>query len=248
MKKGLLEGKYAIVTGGGSGIGAGDVRRFAEEGAAGIVIPDIALENAQKVADEVMESYQCKCIAVKTDVSKEADVNHVFDVVKQEFGRLDILVNNAGITNQIPFLDLSADQWDRTMGINLKSAFMFSQRALRMMKEQKYGRIVNMGSIAGQVGGLTSGADYACSKAGLICLTKSVAKQGANFNVTCNSVAPGQIQTPMADQLDFRPDRIPMQRVGDPQEVSDVIVFLASDLSRYVTGACVNVNGGMNMN
>ena len=246
--KDLVSGKIAIVTGGGSGIGACDARIFADEGAAGLLLPDIKLDAAQAVCDEIMAKHpQCKCVAVKTDVSSPEDVAHVFEVLEKEFGTLDILVNNAGVTNEIPFEDLTPEHWDRTYAINVKSAFLFCQKALPIMKAKGYGRIINMGSIAGQVGGLTSGADYATSKGAVLCLTKSVAKRGAAFGVTCNSVAPGQVNTAMARELHFVPENIPMKRVAEPEEIASVVLFLASDLAQYVTGNCVSVNGGMNM-
>ena len=249
MKK-LVEGKIALVTGGGAGMGACDCWKFAEEGAKGILIVDLNVDDAEKVAKEIMAQYpECKCVAVKCNVAKEADVDHCFEVLDQEFGTLDILVNNAGITNKIPFDEMTLEHWNLTYSINITGAFLFAQRAMRIMKAKGYGRIINMSSIAGHVGGLTSGVDYATTKGAMLTLTKSVAKQGAAYGVTCNSIAPGNIKTAMEIVFgsDWDPMAVPMHRLGEPEDISDVVLFLASDMSRYMTGCCLNVNGGLFM-
>ena len=249
MKK-LVEGKIALVTGGGAGMGACDCWKFAEEGAKGILIVDLNVDDAEKVAKEIMAQYpECKCVAVKCNVAKEADVDHCFEVLDQEFGTLDILVNNAGITNKIPFDEMTLEHWNLTYSINITGAFLFAQRAMRIMKAKGYGRIINMSSIAGHVGGLTSCVDYATTKGAMLTLTKSVAKQGAAYGVTCNSIAPGNIKTAMEKVFgsDWDPMAVPMHRLGEPEDISDVVLFLASDMSRYMTGCCLNVNGGLCM-
>lgn len=249
MKK-LVEGKIALVTGGGAGMGACDCWKFAEEGAKGILIVDLNVDDAEKVAKEIMAQYpECKCVAVKCNVAKETDVDHCFEVLDQEFGTLDILVNNAGITNKIPFDEMTLEHWNLTYSINITGAFLFAQRAMRIMKAKGYGRIINMSSIAGHVGGLTSGVDYATTKGAMLTLTKSVAKQGAAYGVTCNSIAPGNIKTAMEKVFgsDWDPMAVPMHRLGEPEDISDVVLFLASDMSRYMTGCCLNVNGGLFM-
>lgn len=249
MKK-LVEGKIALVTGGGAGMGACDCWKFAEEGAKGILIVDLNVEDAEKVAKAIMAQYpECKCVAVKCNVANEADVDHCFEVLDQEFGTLDILVKNAGITNKIPFDEMTLEHWNLTYSINITGAFLFAQRAMRIMKAKGYGRIINMSSIAGHVGGLTSGVDYATTKGAMLTLTKSVAKQGAAYGVTCNSIAPGNIKTAMEKVFgsDWDPMAVPMHRLGEPEDISDVVLFLASDMSRYMTGCCLNVNGGLFM-
>ena len=249
MKK-RVEGKIALVTGGGAGMGACDCWKFAEEGAKGILIVDLNVEDAEKVAKAIMAQYpECKCVAVKCNVANEADVDHCFEVLDQEFGTLDILVNNAGITNKIPFDEMTLEHWNLTYSINITGAFLFAQRAMRIMKAKGYGRIINMSSIAGHVGGLTSGVDYATTKGAMLTLTKSVAKQGAAYGVTCNSIAPGNIKTAMEKVFgsDWDPMAVPMHRLGEPEDISDVVLFLASDMSRYMTGCCLNVNGGLFM-
>ena len=249
MKK-VVEGKISPVTGGGAGMGACDCWKFAEEGAKGILIVDLNVEDAEKVAKAIMAQYpECKCVAVKCNVANEADVDHCFEVLDQEFGTLDILVNNAGITNKIPFDEMTLEHWNLTYSINITGAFLFAQRAMRIMKAKGYGRIINMSSIAGHVGGLTSGVDYATTKGAMLTLTKSVAKQGAAYGVTCNSIAPGNIKTAMEKVFgsDWDPMAVPMHRLGEPEDISDVVLFLASDMSRYMTGCCLNVNGGLFM-
>lgn len=231
-------------------MGACDCWKFAEEGAKGILIVDLNVDDAEKVAKEIMAQYpECKCVAVKCNVAKEADVDHCFEVLDQEFGTLDILVNNAGITNKIPFDEMTLEHWNLTYSINITGAFLFAQRAMRIMKAKGYGRIINMSSIAGHVGGLTSGVDYATTKGAMLTLTKSVAKQGAAYGVTCNSIAPGNIKTAMEKVFgsDWDPMAVPMHRLGEPEDISDVVLFLASDMSRYMTGCCLNVNGGLFM-
>ena len=248
--KQLLEGKIAMVTGGGAGMGACDCRTFAREGAAGIVIVDLNESDARAVAEEIMAEYPaCRCVPVRCNVSVEADVDRCFQVLEQEFGTLDILVNNAGVTNKIPCDEMTLEHWNFTYGVNITGAFLFAQRALRIMKAKGYGRIINMASIAGHVGGLTSGVDYATTKGAMLTLTKSVAKQGAAFGVTCNSVAPGNIKTAMEKVFgsDWDPMAVPMHRLGEPEDIADVVLFLASDMSRYMTGCCLNVNGGLFM-
>ena len=239
MKK-MVEGKIAMVTGAGAGMGACDCWKFAEEGAAGIVMVDLKVEAAEKVANEIMAKYpSCKCVAVKANVADEADVDHCFSVLEKEFGTLDILVNNAGVTNNIPLDDMTLKQWEFTYGINARGPFLFAQRAMRIMKAKGYGRIVNM----------ASGVDYATTKGAVLTLTKSLAKAGAAHGVTCNSIAPGQIKTDMQKVFgaDWDLNKIPMGRFGEPEDVSDVVLFLASDMSRYMTGCCLDVNGGMRM-
>ena len=231
-------------------MGACDCWKFAEEGAKGILIVDLNVEDAEKVAKAIMAQYpECKCVAVKCNVANEADVDHCFEVLDQEFGTLDILVNNAGITNKIPFDEMTLEHWNLTYSINITGAFLFAQRAMRIMKAKGYGRIINMSSIAGHVGGLTSGVDYATTKGAMLTLTKSVAKQGAAYGVTCNSIAPGNIKTAMEKVFgsDWDPMAVPMHRLGEPEDISDVVLFLASDMSRYMTGCCLNVNGGLFM-
>lgn len=243
----LLKGKNLIVTGGASGIGAACVKRFAEEGANYVLIVDINLEAAEKVAQEISQQTGAKIGTVKANVTLEEDIKRVFDVFRENCDTLHVLLNCAGISNTKHIDEITCEQWDRTMNVNLRSAFLFSREALKMMEAQRYGRIINMASQAGKSGGITVGVDYAVSKAGILNLTKSLAKQAAPYSVTVNSVAPGLIATAMTTTFGYDPETVPLKRIGTPEEVADAVLFVASDLSRYVTGSCIDVNGGILM-
>ena len=243
----LLKGKNLIVTGGASGIGAACVKRFAEEGANYVLIVDINLEAAEKVAQEISQQTGAKIGAVKANVTLEEDIKRAFDVFRENCDTLHVLLNCAGISNTKHIDEITCEQWDRTMNVNLRSAFLFSREALKMMEAQRYGRIINMASQAGKSGGITVGVDYAVSKAGILNLTKSLAKQAAPYSVTVNSVAPGLIATAMTTTFGYDPETVPLKRIGTPEEVADAVLFVASDLSRYVTGSCIDVNGGILM-
>jgi 3-oxoacyl-[acyl-carrier protein] reductase len=243
----LLENKIALVTGAAKGIGAECARAFAENGAKALILADIDEKNGKLTADDL--SKKCECIFIKTDVSKEEDVLTVFARIKEKFGRLDVLMNVAGICSTESMFDADVKSWDRIMDINLKSVFLFGREAMKVMMEQKSGSIISVASISGQNGGIRTNPAYAVSKAGIICITKSFAKLGAKDNVTANALAPGLVDTDMTKAPDFHYNisEVPMGRVGEPREVADVAVFLASGLSRYVTGQCISVSGGMYM-
>ena len=245
--KNLLDNKTAIVTGGAAGIGAKIVEKFAEEGAALIAIVDINEEAAKKYADEISEKFGCKCIAIRTSVDKEEDVKACFAKFMEHTDRLDVLVNCAGVGGIMPMDDITNERWERTFGINVKGTFFLSREALHIMKPQKYGRIINFSSQAGRQGGLVIGMDYSSSKGAILTLTKSLAKEAAAYNVTVNCVVPGLIATAMTQNFGYDPTTVPLGRVGTPEEVADVVVFAASDMSRYMTGASLDVNGGICM-
>jgi 3-oxoacyl-[acyl-carrier protein] reductase len=243
----LIKNKVAVITGAARGIGASCASAFAQEGASCVFICDIDFERAKSTALSVAAINGCECIPIKVDVTDEKEVRTVFEIVMERCGRLDVLVNSAGICRIVSIDDLDMKSWDLTMNINLKGAFLLSREALRIMREQRSGTIINIASQAGKIGGLTAGADYSSSKAGLLCLTKTFAKNAAPYGITVNSVAPGLINTEMTTTFGYDPETIPLKRVGTSEEVADVVLFLASHLSRYVTGACVDVNGGMTM-
>ena len=242
----ILENKVALVTGAAKGIGACCAMTYAKNGAKVIAV-DFDEENGQKIAEEINSSNNC--IFIKADVSKETDVINVFEILEKEYGRLDILMNVAGICSLNTALDEDVQGWDKVMDINLKGTFLFMQKAFVLMRENKYGKIINISSISGQVGGIRTSASYAASKGGIISITKSFAKLGAKENITVNAIAPGIIDTDMTKNPEFHYslEEVPMGRVGSPQEVANAALFLASDLSSYITGQCVNVNGGMYM-
>jgi 3-oxoacyl-[acyl-carrier protein] reductase len=243
----LVKGKIALVTGAARGIGAQCARQLAENGAAAVIIVDMDETRGQKTAQELGQL--CRSAYYRTDVSSEEDVKALFQKVREEFGRLDILVNVAGICSTRTTFDETMESWDRIMNVNLKGGFLCMREAFLLMKEHGYGRIVNMASISGQVGGIRTSPAYAASKAGLICITKSFAKLGAKLGITVNALAPGLVDTDMTRDPDFHysVDEVPMGRVAETADIANTVLYLASDLAEYVTGQCVNVNGGMYM-
>jgi 3-oxoacyl-[acyl-carrier protein] reductase len=245
-----LRGKVVVITGGGGDIGRACARLFAAEGAA-VAISDVKLEAAQAVAAEA-ERQGVPALALRTDVTDPADVARLFDQTAERLGAVDVLVNNAGIFQSRPLDDLSAEDWDRVMDVNLKGVFLCSQAALRHMKPRRAGAIVSIASLAGQVGGIHAGANYATSKAGVISLTKSLAKNAGPHGVRVNCVNPGVIDTAMTQPWppEVRESMVrqtPLGRLGRPDEVARVIVFLASDAASFVHGAHVDINGGIHM-
>jgi 3-oxoacyl-[acyl-carrier protein] reductase len=248
-----LEGKCALVTGagrGGRGIGRSICLALAGEGA-DIVISDFVPENAEAVASEVREATGRKALAVTANVAVWADVERMFDLAMSELGRVDILVNNAGITRDNLILRMSEEDWDAVLDCNLKGTFLCTKAASRIMLKQRAGRIVNVASVMGIVGNAGQG-NYAASKAGIIGLTKTTAKELGSRGITANAVAPGFIQTVMTDALpeELRTQmqkQVPLARLGDPGDVARVVLFLCTDDSAYVTGQVISVDGGLFM-
>lgn len=243
----LLKDKVALVTGGGQGIGKAISVRLAKEGAH-IAVCDINLEIAQNCAKEI-EKMGVKAAAFQSNVADSNSAEETVNKVIDNFGRVDILVNNAGVTRDTLLMRMKEEDWDLVLNVNLKGTFNFTKAIVRPMMKQQSGAIVNVASVIGLIGNAGQG-NYAASKAGVIGLTKSVAKEVASRNIRVNAVAPGFIATAMTDKLpeDIRKkmlDNIPMGRFGSPEDVADVILFLASDLSRYVTGTVVNISGGL---
>jgi 3-oxoacyl-[acyl-carrier protein] reductase len=245
-----LKDVTALVTGAGRGIGKSLAICLAEEGA-NVVVNDTDLKSAQETEDEIKATGR-KALAIKADVSDRRQVTEMVDIVVKVFERIDILVNNAGIFSSTLLDSMTDDEWDRIMKVNLKGVFICSQVVMQVMKEQRSGKIVNVASMAGKVGGLFAGAGYAASKAGVICLTKSLAKQLAPYGVTVNAVAPGIIDTemtrdwPKSVKEEFL-KQIPLGRLGTPEEVAKTILFLVSDGANYITGVTIDVNGGLLM-
>ncbi len=217
-----------------------------------VVVTDIDQADCQKVVDEI-KNFNGEAIAFKLDVSDKSEVDSVVAEIVKKFGQLDILVNNAGICQFKPFLELSEEDWDRTIDINLKGEFLCAQAAAKVMKEKKGGAIVNIASVAmGQQGiGMPNIAHYCASKGGVAAMTEALATELAPFNIRVNAIAPGMIETPMIDVVKSDPkmleamlQRVPLKRVGRPEEISELVVFLASDSSSYMTGAVVVIDGG----
>ena len=244
-----LNGKIALVTGAAQGIGRDIALGLAADGA-DVAICDVNLEAAQKTAADI-EAKGRKSMAVKANVAASADVTAMIDQVVEKFGRIDILVNNAGITRDGLILRMKDEDWDLVLSINLKGAFLCTKAALKHMTKQRAGTIINIASIVGAMGNAGQ-ANYVASKAGLIGLTKTIAREYANRNVTANAVAPGFIDTAMTQALtdQVRADlakQIPLGRLGSSEDVANAVRFLASPSAAYITGQVVHVNGGMYM-
>lgn len=246
-----LTNKIALVTGARRGMGAADARALAAQGAK-VIITDINEEDCRSVVQEIINNGG-EAICFKMDVSNSQEVNDVFDKVIEKYGRLDILVNNAGIYEPKSFLELTEEEWDRTIDINLKGQFLCAQRAAKEMAKNNWGRIINIASIAsGQVGvGVAASAHYTASKGGIIGMTETLAIELAPLNINVNVIGPGAIDTPMAsadqipkEQMDSMLARLPIKRMGKPEEVAAAVVFLASEESSYITGAALFVDGG----
>jgi len=242
-----MDGRTALVTGAGQGIGEAIARALAARGA-NVVVTDVDLEGAEAVAASLGE----RATALALDVRERASFERVFGAAVERFGRVDVLVNNAARTVLRPFWEIDDEEWDDVLATNLRSVFIGCQIAGPHMRENGFGRILNLASLAGQQGGAVAGAHYAAAKAGIIVVTKIVAQELAPHGVTVNAIAPAAVRTPVLDALP--PERvealaatIPVGRVGRPQEVGAVAAFLASDDAGYVTGATWDVNGGLFM-
>ena len=244
-----LEDKVALVTGGGQGIGRVIGDNLAKSGAH-VVLGDINLENAEKSAKAILANGG-SASATLLNVADPENVKEVFDSIVKEFKPLDILVNNAGITKDGLFVRMKEDDWDQVLAVNLKGSFLCGQQAAKQMMKQRQGAIVNIASIVGVMGNAGQ-ANYSASKAGLIGLTKTMARELAPRNITVNAVAPGFIDTEMTRVLDEKIkdkliEQIPLSRLGLPDDIAHSVAFLVSDRSSYITVQVVNVNGGMLM-
>ena len=243
-----LKDKYAIITGASGGIGAATALAFVREGASGIIIADVDRKRAESVVNKIVGETGIKCEFVETNIGKSEDIKKLLTTCIDYFRRLDILVNCAGICNTLQIEEIDELQWDRLMSINLRGTYLCCREAFSIMKKQQNGKIVNISSISGRVGGIATGIDYATSKGGIIALTMSFAKAAGPYDINVNAVAPGFIDTEMTrDFTHFNPETVPLRRSGKPEDVADVITFLASDKSRYITGVTIDVNGGMFM-
>ena len=246
----LLSDRVALITGAAGGIGRAISLRFAGEGAS-VGVCDLDLPRAEAVAEEV-RSTGGRASAYRLDASEESEVRAFFPSFREEHGRLDILVNNAGLCRNVSIEDIDGEEWDLYLRVNLKSVFLCSKEALRIMKGQRYGKLISLASAAGKIGGVVAGAHYAAAKAGVICLTKSLALQAAPFGIQANAIAPGPIATRMTEE--WGPEltkafveKIPLHRYGTPAEVAEVALLLASDRAGFITGEVINVNGGLLM-
>lgn len=245
----MPNGKVAVITGASRGIGRSIALALAAKGAT-IVAVDMDQASTEAVVAE-LQSAGAKALAVVGNVTVSADVERMIDSATEAFGRVDILVNNAGITRDGLLMRMKDDDWDAVLNVNLKGAFLCTRSAFKVMSKQRYGRIINIASIVGQMGNAGQ-ANYCASKAGLIGLTKSNAREMAKRNITVNAVAPGFISTAMTDALSDKvraelTSQIPMDRLGSADDIANAVVFLASESSGYITGHVLAVNGGMYM-
>lgn len=244
-----LEGKVALVTGGAQGIGRAIGLLLAQKGAT-IVISDINLSKAEETVQEI-QSLGREAMAFQVDVANFSEVEKMVDAIVERFSRIDILVNNAGITRDKLILRMSEEDWDSVIRINLKGTFNCTKAALKYMSRQRSGKIVNIASVSGMMGN-PGQANYSASKAGVIGFTKTIAREFAQRGINVNAIAPGYIQTPMTDVLPEKVKEelkrlIPMERLGQPEDVAQAVLFLVSEASSYITGQVLNVNGGIYM-
>lgn len=241
-----LSNRVAIVTGSGRGIGRAIALKLAEVGAT-VVVNDIG-EAAQSVAEEI-RAMNRQSLAILADVSSSSDVARLMETTKATYGKVDILVNNAGITRDQILVRMSDEDWDRVLNVNLRSVFLCSRAVLRQMIKQRWGRIISIASIVG-VAGNPGQANYASAKAGIIGLTRTIAREVASRGITANVIAPGFIDTEMTQRLEEKQRQelmghIPLGYPGSPRDVAEAVAFLASEEARYITGQILNVDGGM---
>lgn len=246
-----LTDRVAMITGGAGGLGLALADKLAALGS-DVVVNDIpqAEEAAERVA-EMVRKHGRKALVALGSVTSADDVGKTVDAALEKFGKIDILINNAGITRDGLLIRMSEQDWDMVLEINLKGSFLCTKAVARPMMKARYGRIVNIASVAGVMGNAGQ-ANYSASKGGLIALTKTTAKELASRSITCNAVAPGFIETRMTEVLDEQVraqwlQNIPLGRPGTPEDVADVVAFLASDAAAYVTGQVLNIDGGLIM-
>lgn len=245
-----LEGKTALVTGGSRGIGRAIALILADYGADVAITYRSSVDAANEVKEEI-EGKGCKAKAIQADAVKFDSAEEVIGKITDDWEKLDILVNNAGITKDNLILRMSEEQWDQVIDTNLKSIFNYSKAVAKLMMRNRGGSIINISSVVG-ISGNAGQSNYAASKAGIIGFTKSYAKELASRNIRANVVAPGYITTEMTDELDEKvlesiKEETPLARPGDAEEVANTVAFLASDLSSYITGETIRVDGGMAM-
>jgi len=243
-----LKDQVAVITGGAQGIGKSIATLFASEGAK-LVLSDIDEGAVQATAAQIGKEKNVETLGVKGNVSQLADCEKLVDASLDRFGRIDILINNAGITRDNLLMRMSDDEWDSVIAVNLKGVFNCTKAAIRPMMKSRKGRIVNIASVVGQMGNAGQ-ANYSASKGGVISLTKTCAREFASRNILVNAIAPGFIRTRMTEALTEEQKKkllelIPLGRLGEPEDIAKVALFLCSEESSYITGHVVSVNGGM---
>ncbi|MBN1384098.1 MAG: 3-oxoacyl-[acyl-carrier-protein] reductase [Elusimicrobia bacterium] len=245
-----LKDKVAIITGGAQGIGRAIAEKLADEGAK-IAIVDVQEEIAKNTADEISKDKDVESLALKIDVSSFQETEGMTKKVVEKFGKIDIIVNNAGITRDNLLIRMTDEEWDKVIAINLKGVFNCSKAAAKIMMKQRCGKIVNISSVVGLMGNAGQ-VNYSASKGGVIALTKTLARELASRNINVNAIAPGFIKTAMTDKLSDEAKQklialIPLSRLGEPQDVANLVAFLCTEESSYITGEVISVNGGMYM-
>jgi 3-oxoacyl-[acyl-carrier protein] reductase len=248
-----FEGKVAIVTGGASGIGEASIRALAREGAQ-VVICDINGEGAKRLEKD-LQRQGAKAVAVRTDISDPAQVKCMVEETMAHFGHVEILVNNAGISpkhkgKKLKLWEMSVAEWEQVIQVNLNGYFLCCREIVPHMISARWGRIVNISSLAARIGGIVAGSHYTAAKAGILGLTKSLAAEAAEYGITVNAITPGRINTPFTANVSPEVNaeiekRIPLGRFGTPEDVAASILFLASEAAAYITGATLDVNGGI---
>lgn len=244
----LLENKIALITGASRGIGRGIAEVFAKQGA-NIAFTYNASNEAATALETALQQFGIKAKGYKSDASKYDQAQLLVEEVLKDFGSIDILINNAGITKDNLLMRISEEDFDKVIEVNLKSVFNLTKAVIKPMMKQRFGSIINMSSVVG-IKGNAGQTNYAASKAGILGFTKSVALELGSRNIRCNAIAPGFIETEMTDKLDENTvkgwrDAIPLKRGGTTEDVANVCVFLASEMSAYITGQTINVDGGM---
>ena len=244
-----IPGRVAIVTGGASGIGRAVAEVLAEAGASGIVVADIDEKGGKETVSLVESCSKAKCLFLPTDISDEDQVNKTVQATVEQFGKVDILVNNAGICPTTPWDETTLENWNHALGVNLTGAYLCSKAVIPHMSKFNYGRIVYISSAGAFLGSVVAHVAYGASKAGMIALMKVVAKKFASEGILANAIAPGSIDTPLADR--FGPEvkkdfakATPLKRQGTARELADSVLYLVSDRATYVTGATFHINGG----
>lgn len=244
--KNLLDSKVAIVTGAGRGLGKGIAKKLAEKGAK-VVVADIIIENAKECAKEINDSGG-NAISTLCNISKLEEVNSLYKTTIEKYGKVDIVVNNAGINKDGMLHKMTDEQWDTVISVNLTGTFYMNREAAKIMREQGYGRIINISSMSwlGNIGQ----ANYAASKAGVIGITKTAARELAAKGITCNAICPGFIETDMTKSVppkvwDIMISKIPAGRAGSSEDVGNIVAFLSSDEASYINGQIIEVSGGM---
>ena len=243
-----LTGRVGLVTGAGRGMGRASAERIAADGAR-VVVNDLDETRAAEVADRLV-SEGAEAIGVAADVSDAADVSRLVDTAREAFGDVDILVNNAGVLRRTGILDLGEDEWNLVLDVNLKGTYLCTRAVLPAMKAAGWGRVVNISSSAGRSVSTLGGPHYTTAKAAVLGFTRAVAREMAPFGITLNAVCPGLVNTEMvnevitAAQTQAYADSFPIKRLAEPQEVAELVAFLASDRAAYITGASLDINGG----